>query len=283
MLPATKRNRLRSMPPSAVPPELTFPDQLERVRLSLRAQHAALAAVARLFANALGEGGVVHVYANGHSRIAVEELCIRIGALTGFHPLLQAGLVTFVDVVGPNGIRLNQTIEKVEGLGRQLLAEVDVGPHEPLLAISATGQTTAAVDAALAWRQMHPRNPLVLLCCREQARQGAPKHSSGKTFWHIAEESPDRVHLLDNGMPMGDTTVTVSGGTGTYPLCPLSSIGALSVIQCLNELTLRELDSRGIRHPVLRNMHVADTRDTYDAWIRDQRRRYSQALHRATP
>ncbi len=270
------------MSPSAVLPELSFPDQLERVRLSLRAQHAALTGVARLFADALGEGGVVHVYANGHSRLAVEELCIRIGALTGFHPLLQTGLVTFVDVVGPNGIRLNQTIEKVEGLGRQLLAEVDVGPNEPMLAISATGQTAAAVDAALAWRQMHPNNPLVLLCCREQARQGAPKHSSGKTFWHIAEEGPGVVHLLDNAMPMGDTTVMVSGGTGNYPLCPLSSIGALSVIQCLNELTLRELDSRGIRHPVLRNMHVADTRDTYDAWIRDQRRRYARALHRPT-
>lgn len=281
MLPAVKPVTLPVMPSSAVLPELTFPDQLQRVRLSLRAQHAALADVARLFADALGAGGVVHVYANGHSRLAVEELCIRIGALTGFHPLLQTGLVSFVDVVGPNGIRLNQTLEKVEGLGRQLLAEVDVAPGEPLLAISATGQTSAAVDMALAWRQIHPANPLVLLCCREQARQGAPKHSSGKTFWHVAEEAPAIVHLLDNAMPMGDTTVLVSGKTGNYPLCPLSSVGALSVIQCLNELTLRELDSRGIRHPVLRNMHVADTRDTYDAWIRDQRRRYARALNSA--
>jgi uncharacterized phosphosugar-binding protein len=201
------------------------------------------------------------------------------GALTGFHPILQVGLTSFTDVVGANGIRLNQTLEKVEGVGQPLLAEYDIAPGEPLLAVSATGQTTAAVDIALAWRRLHPRNPLVLLCSREQARQGAPKHSSGKTFWHIAKEGGGLVHLLDNAMPMGDTSVNVAGRTGEYAVCPLSSIGALSIVQCLNELSLRELDARGIQHHVLRNMHLQDTRDTYEAWIRDQRVRYARAMH----
>lgn len=260
---------------------LAFPQQLDRVRDSLHAQQPALQAVARVFADAIGAGNLVHVYANGHSRIAVEELCVRMGALTGFHPILQAGLVSFTDVVGPSGIRLNQALERVEGLGRQLLSEFDVGEGEPLLTISATGQTSAAVDIALAWRQRYPANPLVLLCSREQARQGEAKHSSGKTFWHIAEEGGAAVHLLDNAMPLGDTAILLAGATGTFPICPLSSIGALSVIHCLNELTLHALDSRGISHPVLRNMHLGDTRDTYDVWLRDQRRRYARARHRA--
>lgn len=274
--------KIAMMTPMSTPdgPTLLFPEQLNRVRDALRAQQGTLAAVARLFADAIGAGGLVHVYANGHSRLAVEELCIRMGALTGFHPLLQAGLTTFTDVLGPNGIRINQTIERVEGLGSKLLDEFDVGQGEPLVAISATGQTTAAVDMALAWRQRYPSNPLILLCSREQAQRGAPKHSSGKTFWHVAEDGGARVHLLDNAMPLGDTTLIVDGATGTYPICPLSSVGALSVIQCLNELTLRELDRRGIAHHVLRNMHLADTRDTYNDWLRDQRRRFSRALNR---
>lgn len=88
------------------------------------------------------------------------------------------------------------------------------------------------------------------------------------------------MQLLDNAMPLGDTSVRVAGRTDTYPICPLSSIGALAVIQSLNELTVRELDGRGVRHHVLRNMHLGDTRDSYAAWIRDQRRRYARALHR---
>ncbi|MDO8541045.1 MAG: sugar isomerase domain-containing protein [Opitutaceae bacterium] len=264
---------------SAPTSPLEFPDRLETVRAALRAQEPALRTVATLFADAIATGGLVHVYANGHSRLAVEELCIRMGALTGFHPILQVGLTSFTDVVGPNGIRLNQALEKVEGLGEQLLDEFDIAPGEPLLAVSATGQTAVAVDIALAWRRRYPAHPLVLLCSREQARQGAPKHTSGKTFWHIAQEGGSAVHLLDNAMPVGDTSVTVAGRTDTYAICPVSSIGALSIVQCLNELTLRELDARGVRHHVLRNMHLKDTRDTYNAWIRDQRARYARALH----
>lgn len=262
------------------PLPLEFPDRLENIRATLRAQEPALRRVAALFADAIGGGGLVHVYANGHSRITVEELCVRMGALTGFHPMLQAGLTTFTDIVGANGIRVNQAIERFEGLGATLLAEYEIGPGEPLLAISATGQTAAAVDTALAWRKKYPANPLVLICCREQARTGAPKHSSGKTFFHLAEEGAPVVTLLDNGMPMGDLSVTVSGQHDSYAVCPLSSIGALSIVHCLNELTIRELDRRGVRHHVLRNMHLKDTRDNYDEWLRDQRHRYARALDR---
>ena len=80
-------------------------------------------------------------------------------------------------------------------------------------------------------------------------------------------------------MPLGDTSVTVEGQEATYQVCPLSNIGALTIVQSLNELTLRELDRRGVRHHVLQNMHLRDTEDTYDAWLRDQRKRYSRALH----
>jgi hypothetical protein len=30
---------------------------------------------------------------------------------------------------------------------------------------------------------------------------------------------------------------------------------------------------------VLGNMHLQDTEDSYELWVRDQRRRYAQALH----
>ena len=259
------------------PGALTFPAQLDRVRDRLVAQTEALRAVAQIYADTLQAGGLVHVYANGHSRVAVEEMCVRMGALTGFHPLLQAGLTTFTDVVGVNGIRVNQAMEQVEGLGEKLLAEFDVAAGEPLLVVSATGQTRAAVDVARAWLRRYPENPLIVLCSREQSDAAPPKHSCGKNLTHLAREAA-RGHILDNGMPMGDTSVAVEGKTGSYSICPLSSLGAIGIVHCLNELTLRELDRRGRRHPVLRNMHLQDTGDSYEAWLRDQRARYARAL-----
>jgi len=272
------------MPPAGDPldPLLTFPDQLDRVRDTMRAQSDTLRAVAVLFADTLAAGGLVHVYANGHSRLAVEELCIRMGALTGFHPLLQVGLTTFTDVVGVNGIRVNQALEKIEGIGARLLDEYDIGPGEPLLVVTATGTTQAAVDLAREWVRRYPDNPLVGLCSKAQSAQAAPKHSSGENLHHVVARARNG-RLIDNGMPVGDTTVLVEGRTGAYPVCPLSSVGAITVVQCLNELTMRELDARGAGHHVLRNMHLGNTRDSYELWIRDQRVRYARALHHPSP
>ena len=80
-------------------------------------------------------------------------------------------------------------------------------------------------------------------------------------------------------MPLGDLSVTIEGQTDTYQVCPLSSIGALTIVQSLNELTIRELDRRGVKHHVLRNMHLNDTVDSYELWVREQRQRYAQALN----
>jgi uncharacterized phosphosugar-binding protein len=148
--------------------------------------------------------------------------------------------------------------------------------------ISATGQTQAAVDIALEWLRRYPENPLIAICSLEQSRTAPPKHSSGKTLFH-AIAAASKGWLLDNGMPSGDLSVTVEGQLDSYQVCPLSSIGALALAQSLNELTIRELDHRGVRHPVLRNMHLGQTQVNYDEWLLDQRRRYARALAHPSP
>ena len=231
-----------------------------------------------MFADAIGGGGLVHVYArDGPSRVAVEELCVRMGALTGFHALLQVGLTTFTDVVGANGLRLNQTIEKVEGLGAQLLSEYDFAPGNRSSLSPPPVQPPPRSTSPASGCAVFPESVDCHLA-RAQSEKAAPKHSSGENLHHVLARARRGI-LLDNGMPVGDTSVVVEGGTGTYPVCPVSTIGAVSIVQCLNELTLRELDRRGIAHHVLRNMHLRDTRSTYDEWLRDQRMRYARALH----
>lgn len=256
---------------------LTFPQGLERIRAGVMAQAGALAETAEAFADAIEHGGLVHVYANGHSRIAAEEAIVRLGALTGFHPLLAPGLATFDAVVGARGIRVNQAMERVEGMGAVLLGEVDVGPHDVLLAVSATGTTPAAVDVALEFTRRYPSHLLVALTSKTQSRDAGPKHSSGMTLYHVVAQA-ERGILLDNCMPMGDLSVTIDGATGRYQVGPLSSVGALTVIQSLNELTVRALDARGYRPHVLGNMHLGDVAESYEAWVRDERERYARAL-----
>lgn len=263
-------------------PQLTFPQQLDRIRDSVFAQEDTLREVAGIFADVIGADGLVHIYANGHSRIAVEELCVRMGALTGFHPLLSHALSNFTDVVGADSLRLNQAIERMEGLGAILLDEFEFGAGEPLIVVSATGQTQAAVDVAIEFNRRYPENPLIAITSREQSSTARPKHSSGKTLYHVVIHA-QRGFLLDNGMPEGDVSITVEGGQQPYKVCPLSSIGALTIVHSLNELTIREFVRRGQHHLVLQNMHLNDTQVNYDAWLRDQRRRYARALAHPAP
>ena len=258
--------------------KLTFPYRLDRVKQVVLEQEAILKEVATVYADAIASGGLVHVYANGHSRLSVEELVIRMGALTGFKAILSDALTTFTDVIGSNGLRVDQFFEKVENSGLQLLSEIDFGPKDALLVITATGTTTAAVDIALAFTRLYPDLPIVGIASVEQSRTAPPKHSSGKNLWHVIQEAK-RGYFLDNGMPIGDLSIHVEGKTGAYDVCPLSSIGALTLVQSLNELTIRELDERGVAHLVLRNMHLNDTTDNYEAWLRDQRIRYAKAIH----
>jgi uncharacterized phosphosugar-binding protein len=257
---------------------LTFPNQLNRIRDGVLAQADTLQKVAAHYADAIQNDGLIHVYANGHSRITVEEMVVRMGALTGFHPLLSNALSNFTDVVGADSLRLNQAIEKVEGLGAVLLDEVDIGAHDVFIAISATVQTQAAVDFAREVSLRYPNHPLVCIASLEQASQAAPKHSCGKTLWHVAKEHA-RGYFLNNCMPMGDLSTNVEGQTGKYVVCPLSSIGSLTLVQSLNELTLKELDRRGYKHFVLQNMHLGGYGVNYDEWLGDQRRRYAKAMH----
>jgi len=258
-------------------PTLAFPYQLDHIRDCILAQRDTLEEVARIFAGAIGTGGLVHIYANGHSRIAVEELCVRMGALTGFHPLLPHALSNFTDVVGADSLRLNQAIERVEGLGACLLDEFEFGAGEPLIVVSATGQTQAAVDVAIEFNRRYPANPIVAITSREQSSAAPAKHSSGKTLYHVVTQA-QHGFLLDNGMPAGDVSVKVEHGSQSYTICPLSSIGALTIVHSLNELTLRELVRCGKKHVVLENMHLHNTQVNYDEWLRDQRCRYARSL-----
>lgn len=265
--------------------QFMFPSQLDVLKENLLEQEMMLRKVAKLYADTIESGGVVHVYANGHSRLSVEEMVVRMGALSGFHPILSIGLTSFTDVVGPSGLRVNQFYEKVERIGAQLLNEVDFGKDDVFLIITATGTTIAAIDVALEFTKRYPQLPIIGLASKKQSQEASPHHSSGKNLWHVIQEA-EKGYFIDNGMPMGDVSISIDGQTGKYNICPLSSIGALSIVQSLNELTIRELDSRNIPHFVLQNMHLKNTENNYEAWLRDQRKRYAKAMYnkeRVTP
>src|SRR5436309_4853380 len=114
----------------------------------LAAQTEALDRASRICADAIGEGGLVHAFGTGHSRIPVEEMFPRYGSYPGFNPIVELSVTFHTQVVGANGQRQAMFIERVPGLAATILSNFDLDPHDLMVVFSASGLSALPVEMA---------------------------------------------------------------------------------------------------------------------------------------
>ena len=90
---------------------------------------------ARLFADALKNGGMLQAFGSGHSQAGASELCFRAG---GFIPTKQ--------IKEP----ASGAYEGIEGVGTSFMKKVDVRPNDVVVLISNSGRNPLPVEIALA-------------------------------------------------------------------------------------------------------------------------------------
>ena len=90
---------------------------------------------ARLFADALKNGGMLQAFGSGHSQAGASELCFRAG---GFIPTKQ--------IKEP----ASGAYEGIEGVGPAVMKKVDVRPNDVVVLISNSGRNPLPVEIALA-------------------------------------------------------------------------------------------------------------------------------------
>src|SRR2546421_7607796 len=118
---------------------------LEKIK---RTQSAAIEQASQICAEAIGAGGLVHLFGTGHSRIPVEEMFPRYGSYPGFHPIVELSMTFHTQVVGANGQRQAMFIERVEGLAGAILANFDLPPTDVMMVFSASGLTAVPIEVA---------------------------------------------------------------------------------------------------------------------------------------
>jgi len=84
-------------------------------------------------AHAIADGGLVHLFGTGHSRIPVEEMFPRYGSYPGFHPIVELSMTFHTQVVGANGQRQAMFIERVPGLSEVIISNVTFGPSDVMM------------------------------------------------------------------------------------------------------------------------------------------------------
>jgi uncharacterized phosphosugar-binding protein len=194
----------------------------------------------------IGNGGLVHLFGTGHSRIPVEEMFPRYGSFPGFNPLVELSLTYHTQVVGSNGQRQAMFIERVEGLAEAILANFELLPSDAMVIFSASGLSAVPIEMAIGARARGL--PVVAVTSREQSLAGQPEHSSGTRLLDHADL------VLDLCTPPADALVSIA--EVETPVGPGSTLAAVAIANAVKVRTAELLAARGSLPPVLTSAAV---------------------------
>lgn len=236
-----------------------------------RSQGPALDAAATLCAEAIGSGGLAHLFGTGHSRMAVEEMFPRYGSFPGFHPIVELSSTFHTQVVGANGQRQAMFIERVEGLADVILRNFWLAPPDVMLVISSSGVTANPIEMAMGARDRGL--PVVAVTSVAHSQASTLAHSSGTRLLDHADV------VIDLGTPVGDAMVQVEGLATAVG--PGSSVTGVAVINEIKVRTAELLVARGAMPPVLTSSAVVGADESarlFDAAYDEHARRLARVL-----
>ncbi len=217
-------------------------DVLEQVATT---QTEAIDAASTVFADSIAADRLVHVFGSGHSRMNTEEMFPRIGSYPGFHPIAELALSNHVGVVGPNGLRQAMYLEKVPGFARIILQQFKIHPGDSFLIFSSTGINGTVVEVALLAKAMGLQ--VVAVTSLQHTEATPSRHPSGRKLAEIADVT------IDNCSPPGDAVTEIEGVP--FKVGPVSSIGAIAVVNALKTRTAELMVERGVVPTVLTSPH----------------------------
>jgi uncharacterized phosphosugar-binding protein len=201
-------------------------------------QGEALEEAARLAADSVAAGGVLHLFGAGHSQLLALDAYVRAGGLACVNPILDP------DLSPATGLELAR-VERTSGRAAAILEGEDLRPGEVVLVVSNSGVNAVPVEVALGCRERGLR--VVALTNLEQAKRTAPRHPSGARLHELADV------VIDNRCPVGDAAVTLASGDRVGPLTTV--VGA-AVVTALCARVAELLLAQGRRPPVLASQNL---------------------------
>lgn len=217
---------------NSVEAALAYMDGAQKILDAIRVtQMEKIEQAAELCANSIGQGGLVHLFGTGHSRIPVEEMFPRHGSFPGFHPIIDLSMTFHTQVVGANGQRQAMLIEKMEGLGEQILKNFVFRPYDTFMIFSNSGVNNVIMEMALGAKQRGMK--VIGVVSLDHCMASPPRHKSGLRLPDVAEIT------LDNCTPAGDALVKIDGLD--YPVSPGSTIGYAVLVNALKSAVAAKL------------------------------------------
>ncbi len=222
-------------------------------------------------AEAIASDGLVHLFGTGHSRIPVEEMFPRYGSYPGFNPIAELSMTFHTQVVGANGQRQAMFIERVPGLAEVILSNFRFGARDVMMIFSASGLAAVPVEMARGARARGLR--VIAVTSVAQSLSGPPEPAAGARLLEEADL------VLDLCSPPDDAAVSIPGLES--PVGPLSTIGAVAIVNAIKSRTAELLVERGAMPPVITRASAVGTersRELFEQAYREHARRLARAI-----
>lgn len=205
----------------------------------LGAQTRQIETAAAWMADAIAQGGIVHLFGSGHSHMIAEEVFHRAGSLMPFNPMLDPNLTLF-------GMVNATLLERTSGYGEVIVGTHDIRPDEVVIVASNSGVNPVPIEVALAAKE---RGAQTIAITAARSYVDAPsRHASGKRLAEVTDLT------LDTGVPPGDAVVTLPGVA--TPVGGASSVLGVALINALVVETADLLRQRGVNPPVIPTMNL---------------------------
>jgi len=238
---------------------------LEEIRST---QSKKIEEAARLMADSISQGALVHVFGSGHSVIPVLDIFPRYGSFLGFHPLLDPRLMWF-NIVGPGGTQELLWLERQEGYIEVFLKGFDLEKKDTMLVFSHGGLNAAPVEIALEAKRRELS--VVAVTSLENYESATATHSSGKKLADVADV------VIDNCVPPEDALIPIeglqekvaAGSTVTIVAITMALVAEIAEILTKRNAKLQVFVSPNVKH--IESNHNEQVFETYKRMISHKR------------
>ena len=217
---------------------------------------AGIERAAGVFADAIVAGKSLFAFGASHSFMLVEEMVYRTGGLMLVNPIYPHGMNLSV-----KPLPMTSKIERVVGLGTELLANSPARAGDVLLLVSTSGRNAVTIDMAILARELKIKT--IAITALAYTESVTSRHPSGKRLADVCDL------VIDNGAPYGDAVVVIPGFA--HKVGPLSSVTGCAIVNALACETVRLLVNRGVTPPVFVSANT-DPGDAHNATLLHQNR-----------
>jgi uncharacterized phosphosugar-binding protein len=163
--------------------------------------------------------------------------------------------------LGVRPLPMTSQLERIVGLGTELLANSPAQTGDVLILASTSGRNAVTIDMALLARERGIQT--IGITALAYTRGVSSRHPSGKKLAELCDI------VIDNGAPYGDAAVDVPGFA--HKVGPLSSVTGCAIVNALACETVKLLVARGITPPVFVSANT-DPGDAHNAALLRQNR-----------